>query len=78
VAQVFSAASVEIEPDGDDACIVTAGADEPERMVPWLAMPGIDFEVLEPPEVIAAVRDVAQRLLRAVKGQTRGSSRPRT
>jgi predicted DNA-binding transcriptional regulator YafY len=65
VAQTFSAASVEIEADGDDACIVTAGAEEPERMVPWLAMPGIDFEVLEPPEVIAAVRNVGERLLRA-------------
>lgn len=65
VARTFSAASVEIEPDGDDACIVTAGADEPERIVPWLAMPGIDFEVLEPPEVIAAVRNVSERLLRA-------------
>jgi predicted DNA-binding transcriptional regulator YafY len=78
VAQMFSEASVEIEPDGDDACIVTAGADEPERMVPWLAMPGIDFEVLEPPEVAAAVRDVAERLLRAGNGQTGGSSSART
>jgi predicted DNA-binding transcriptional regulator YafY len=65
VAQTFSAASVDIEPDGPDACIVTAGADDPERMVPWLAMPGIDFEVLEPPEVVAAVLTVAERFARA-------------
>ena len=65
VAQTFSSASVVIEPDGPDACIVTAGADEPERMVPWLAMPGCEFEVLEPPEVIAAVRAVSERLARA-------------
>jgi predicted DNA-binding transcriptional regulator YafY len=65
VAQVFSAASVELEPDGPDACIMTTGADDPERMVPWLAMPGCAFEVLEPPEVVAAVRVVAARLLRA-------------
>ncbi|PRC44550.1 transcriptional regulator [Mycobacterium sp. ITM-2017-0098] len=65
VAQTFSAASVAIEPDGPDACIVTAGADDPERMVPWLAMPGCDFEVLEPPEVIDAVRVVADRIARA-------------
>ena len=52
--------------DGPNACIVTAGADDPEQMVPWLALPGVEFEVLEPPEVIAAVRDVAERLLRAV------------
>jgi len=45
---------------------MTAGADDPERMVPWLAMPGVDFEVLEPPEVVAAVRAVAERLSRAI------------
>jgi predicted DNA-binding transcriptional regulator YafY len=65
VAQSFSAASVDIEPDGPDACVVTAGADDPDRMVPWLAMPGIDFEVLEPSEVIEAVTVLAARLARA-------------
>ncbi|MGB3353190.1 MAG: YafY family protein [Mycobacterium sp.] len=67
VAQTFSAASVEIEADGPDACIVTTGADDPERMVPWLALPGCDFEVLEPPEVVDAVRVVAERIARAVR-----------
>jgi predicted DNA-binding transcriptional regulator YafY len=65
VAQTFSVSSVDIQPDGDDACIVTVGADDPEGMVPWLAMPGCAFEVLEPPEVIEAVRTVAERLSRA-------------
>lgn len=65
VGQTFSAASVDIEADGPDTCIVTAGADDAERMIPWLAMPGVDFEVLEPPEVVAAVRAVAERLTRA-------------
>ena len=54
-------------PTGRDACIVTTGADDPERMVPVLALPGVDFEVLEPPEVVAAVRRVAERLLRAAR-----------
>jgi predicted DNA-binding transcriptional regulator YafY len=65
LAGFFSAASVQIEDDGPDACIVTTGADDPEQMVPWLAMPGVDFEVLEPPEVIEAVAAVAERLRRA-------------
>lgn len=68
LARFFSAASVQIEPDGPDACIVTTGADDPERMVPWLAIPGVDFEVLEPPEVVEAVRSVAERLRRACDG----------
>ena len=67
VAQTFSAASVEIEADGPNACIVTTGADDPERMVPWLALPGGEFEVLEPPVVVDAVRVVAERIARAVR-----------
>jgi predicted DNA-binding transcriptional regulator YafY len=66
IAQVFPPTSVEIEPDGTDACIVTTGADDPERMVLYLGMPGYEFEVLSPPEVAEAVRVVADRLGRAV------------
>ena len=67
VAQTFSAASADIQPDGDDACIVTTGADDPEKMIMYLALPGCEFEVLEPPEVVAAVRVVAERLARAAR-----------
>lgn len=65
VAQTFSAASVQIEPDGPDACILTTGADDPDKMALYLAMPGCEFEVLEPVEVIDAVRTAAERLHRA-------------
>ncbi|ODQ93880.1 helix-turn-helix transcriptional regulator [Mycolicibacterium holsaticum] len=64
VAQHFPAAAASIEPDGPDACIVTSGADDPERMVLYFATVGYDFEVLEPPEVVRAVAAVAQRLCR--------------
>lgn len=66
LAQHFSPASVTIEADGPDACIVTAGADDPERMVFYFATVGCDFEVLEPPEVVRAVDAVSARLQRAV------------
>jgi predicted DNA-binding transcriptional regulator YafY len=65
VSTSFSPSSVTIEPDGPDACIVTAGADDPERMVYYFATVGADFEVLEPPEVASAVQSVAARLRRA-------------
>jgi predicted DNA-binding transcriptional regulator YafY len=67
VEQRFSAASVTIEPDGADACIVTAGADDPERMVFYFATVGCDFEVLEPPEVVQAVAAATERMQRAVR-----------
>ncbi|MGV0834072.1 helix-turn-helix transcriptional regulator [Mycolicibacterium thermoresistibile] len=54
VSQQFPAAAVTVESDGPDTCIVTAGADDPQRIVLYLAMPGVDFEVLEPPEVVDA------------------------
>ncbi|MFN3002913.1 helix-turn-helix transcriptional regulator [Mycolicibacterium wolinskyi] len=69
VAQKFSAASVTVEADGPDACILTAGADDPERMVLYFATVGHDFEVLEPPEVAAAVRTVGERLRAASSGE---------
>jgi predicted DNA-binding transcriptional regulator YafY len=67
VAQHFSPASVTVEADGPNACIVTAGADDPERMVLYFATVGYDFEVLEPPEVLRAVDAVSERLRRATR-----------
>jgi predicted DNA-binding transcriptional regulator YafY len=64
IERIFPAASVDVEPDGPDACIVTTGADDPERMVLYLALPNCEFEVLEPPEVIAAARTMGARLVR--------------
>jgi predicted DNA-binding transcriptional regulator YafY len=65
VAQYFSPGSATIEADGPDACIVTAGADDPSRIALYLAMVGAEFEVLEPPEVADATRALARRLRRA-------------
>jgi predicted DNA-binding transcriptional regulator YafY len=67
VSQYFSPSSASIEPDGPDACVVTAGANDPDRMVFYFAIVGPDFEVLEPPELADAMRTLAQRLGRAVR-----------
>ncbi|MCV7025839.1 YafY family transcriptional regulator [Mycolicibacterium novocastrense] len=66
VAQHFSPSSAMVEPDGPDACVVTAGADDPERMVLYFAAVGCDFRVLSPPEVIHAAEAVWKRLRRSV------------
>jgi predicted DNA-binding transcriptional regulator YafY len=62
VARHFSPQSVRVEPEGADACVVTAGGDQPEMMVLHFAIVHADFEVLEPPEVRAAAHAVAERL----------------
>ncbi len=65
VAQHFSPTSATIEADGPDACVVTAGADDPERLVLYLAMVSCDFEIIGPPEVVAAAQSMGERLRRA-------------
>jgi predicted DNA-binding transcriptional regulator YafY len=65
VAQHFSPSSATVQADGADACVVTAGGDDAERIALYLAMVGADFEVLDPPEVADAVSVVAERLRRA-------------
>jgi predicted DNA-binding transcriptional regulator YafY len=67
VAQRFPPGTATMEPDGPDACIVTAGADDPHRLALYFATVGHDFQVLEPPEVIDAVREMTDRLRRAVR-----------
>lgn len=66
VAQYFSPTSVSIEPDGPDACILTAGADDPDRMLYWLMLPDCEFEIIGPDEVISAARALRRRLAAAI------------
>lgn len=66
VAQHFSPSSATIEAEGPDTCLVTAGADDPEKIALYLAMVGCDFEILGPPEVIDGARVMAARLSAAV------------
>jgi predicted DNA-binding transcriptional regulator YafY len=64
LAQHFSPTSVVIEPDGPQSCVVVTGADDPRRLALYLAMPGIEFEVLEPADVADGALAMAE-LLRA-------------
>ena len=54
-------ASVEVEPDGDDACVVTVGSDDAAMVAKYLAWWDAPFEVLDSPELLAEVRLLAQR-----------------
>ena len=66
VAQQFSPSSATVEAEGPDTCLVTAGADDPEKIALYLAMVGCDFEILGPPEVIEGARVMAARLAASV------------
>ena len=54
-------ASVEVEPDGADACVVTVGSDNVAMVAKYLAWWDAPFEVLDSPELLAEVRLLAQR-----------------
>ncbi|BBY87373.1 helix-turn-helix transcriptional regulator [Mycolicibacterium tokaiense] len=66
VEQHFSPSAATVEADGPDTCLVSAGADDPERIPLFLAMVGQPFEILGPPEVIAGAAAMAARLTAAV------------
>jgi predicted DNA-binding transcriptional regulator YafY len=67
MAQHFSPTTVTIEDDGPDTCVVVTGADDPQTLVLYLAMPGVAFEVLEPDEVAQGALAMSALLAGAVR-----------
>jgi predicted DNA-binding transcriptional regulator YafY len=53
--------SIEVEPDGEHACVVTVGSDSAAMVAKYLAWWDAPFEVLDSPELLAEVRLLAQR-----------------
>jgi predicted DNA-binding transcriptional regulator YafY len=52
----------EVEPDGEDACIVTSRGAWSYGFLVWMATLDEPMQVLDPPELVAAARSVAARL----------------
>ncbi|MGW1275003.1 helix-turn-helix transcriptional regulator, partial [Streptomyces sp. NPDC002491] len=63
-----------LEPDGDEACVLRTGAASLDVMVIHVMMAGLEFEVLEPVELIDAIRTARDRL----DGALARSAAPRT
>jgi predicted DNA-binding transcriptional regulator YafY len=57
-----------VEPDGDGHCLFRTGADTLPVLARYLALLGVDFDVVEPPELREHVRAVGERFLRAAGG----------
>ena len=64
-------ASVEIEPEGQDACVVTVGSDDAAMVAKYLAWWDAPFEVLDSPELLAEVRLLAERYADASRRSSR-------
>jgi predicted DNA-binding transcriptional regulator YafY len=54
-----------LTPSGADACVLTLGHDSLDALAFHTAMLGLDFTVLEPPELAARLSELAERLSRA-------------
>lgn len=54
-----------VEPQGPDRCLVALGGRSVEDIAFWLGVLDTDFEVIDSPELAAAVRRVADRYARA-------------
>jgi predicted DNA-binding transcriptional regulator YafY len=59
------AAAGVVEAVDEGACLLDTGADTLETLAVYLGMLGADFEVGEPPELVAHLRDLADRYRRA-------------
>jgi predicted DNA-binding transcriptional regulator YafY len=59
---------VQVEPVDEGSCILRTGANSLDDLVSRLTCFGVDFEVHEPPELVAHLRTVAARLGRSVPG----------
>jgi predicted DNA-binding transcriptional regulator YafY len=53
---------VAVEPDGEDACVVTTRGQWSRSFLVWMATLDLPMQVLGPPEMVAAARTVVERL----------------
>ncbi|MCB9564763.1 MAG: YafY family transcriptional regulator [Kofleriaceae bacterium] len=65
-----------LEADDDAHCVLTTGADTVEALAVQLLLAGAPFEVLDPPALVPALREVADRLSRGVSRPRRARRRP--
>lgn len=79
IAKLVPPSAGQLEPLGDDRCLMLTGARRTRFLAMHLANVGVEFEVLEPPELIQEVRELARRLGRAGRRtpRRRGSPTPR-
>ncbi|MGN9841765.1 helix-turn-helix transcriptional regulator [Nonomuraea sp. H19] len=60
---------LEVEPVDEATCLLKLGGDDLNGMALWIGFIGVDFEVLDPPELAEQVLRLSERYRRAVTGQ---------
>lgn len=65
--------TVEVEPDGEEACIVTVGSETAASVARYLSWWEVPFEVLDSPELLSEVALLAKRYASAAAGAVESS-----
>jgi predicted DNA-binding transcriptional regulator YafY len=65
--------AVQVEAVDEHTCIVSVGSDTPQMLAVYLGLLDVDFEVVEPPELVEQLRTLADRYRRAVVAWRPGS-----
>ncbi len=65
VADLASPTAGRLEAVDDHSCLLHTGANSLDTLALYVALKGVDFEVLDPPELIDHIRRLASRLRRA-------------
>src|SRR5215470_968407 len=64
---------VQVESLGEDRCAFEPGSDDPEMLALHLGMLGADFEIVDAPELVDALRRLTGRYRRAIDASERAS-----
>jgi predicted DNA-binding transcriptional regulator YafY len=67
VSEIIGSFAESVEVVDGSTCILTVGSGSPRQLAPWLALLQADFEVLEPPELVTELRELAGRYARAAE-----------
>jgi predicted DNA-binding transcriptional regulator YafY len=57
---------VDVESQGEDQCAFEPGSDHPEMLALYLGMLDADFEIVDAPELVDALRTLTRRYQRAI------------
>ena len=64
---------IEVESHGDHQCIFEPGSDDPEMLALYLGMLDADFEIVDAPQLVDALRKLARRYQRAIDASQQAS-----
>ena len=63
----------EVESQGDNQCAFEPGSDHPEMLALYLGMLDADFEIVDAPELVDALRKLTKRYQRAIDASQHAS-----